>query len=930
MEYRGLLQASLIALAWAGSAAPAWAQDPGSPAPATDASPETVSSDSEIVVTGSRIGRSTFDTATPVTAVSSEQLQTRAAASVSDLLVNIPAVRPNQNAAISANVGISTFDLRGLGASRTLILLNGRRLLSTSPLSGFDINSLPAQMISRVEVVTAGASSVYGSDAVSGVVNLFVDEKARGLRLEGQAGISDKGDYAQYALNATYGTTFAGGRGQLLVAGSYFTRPDILFQGSRDWGSKGYTLINNTAYTPSNGQPQLLIVPNVRLSRMTEGGLITSPGPLQYIQFGENGAQSRFTPGTNVGSIWMQGGSGLMTQPGYGAIAPASERGNVFARLGYEISPSVELFLEGLYNNSVAKLTNVPNYNNGDITIRRDNAFLPDNISQIMIANNIQSFNLGRLNSELGVNLNRTKYDYLRGVAGLQGTFSNGLKWDIAGVATRSINIATTENNRRNAAFTAGLDSVIGPDGTPICRSTLTNPANGCVAINPFGVNAISGPATAYASGTSWARTEQKGIDLTANLRGDLFTLPAGPVGFAAGLEYRRETVRVTTDPLSATGGWRQRASQPYDGKIEVKEASAELAIPLLSDTPFFQRLELDLAGRVVDYSTSGSTFVWKAGGTWAINDGIRLRATYSRDFRAPTISELFAAPVVAAGSTVTDRTTNSTVVIRTSSGGNPSLDPEVGKTFTAGVVLTPSFAPGLKFSADYYDIRISDAITNLSGQEIIDRCFAGDTALCAAVERDGAGIIQQINTSPYNATQLSTRGIDFELSYRMPVGRGTLAFSALANYVDEIIVYLNGVPQDKAGQVTSRTPAGSATVIPSAPHWRGSTTLTYTDEATTLQLLGDFIGKGKYDATYTTAILPQNNIPAYFFLGASAQFRVGDGYELFTRIDNLLDTAPPLLAENTIIRAQASVNYGVAQYDQVGRRITVGVRLKF
>lgn len=931
MKYRNLMSSSVAAIASMAMAGTALAQSaPVGSAELGTADSPTAGGAEDIVVTGSRIGRSTFDTATPVTAVSTEQLQTRAAASVSDLLANIPAVRPNQNAAISANVGISTFDLRGLGASRTLILLNGRRLLSTSPQSGFDINSLPAQMISRIEVVTAGASSVYGSDAVSGIVNLFVDNKMEGLRLEGQAGISDKGDYAQYAVNATFGTSFAGDRGRLMVAGSYFARPDMLFQGARDWGSEGHTLINNTSYTPTNGQPQLLIVPDARLSRMTEGGVITSAGPLQYIQFGENGVQSRFAPGTNVGSIWMQGGSGLMTQPDYGAIAPASERANIFARLSYELSPSVELFFEGLYNNSVAKLTNVPNYNNGDITIRRDNAYLPDNIRQIMLTNNIQTFSLGRLNSELGVNLNQTKYDYLRGVAGLEGSLDNGFKWDVAGVATRAINVATTENNRRNAAFTAGLDSIIGPGGTPICRSALTNPTNGCVPINPFGINAISGPAVAYTSGTSWARTEQEGIDLMANLRGNLFALPAGPVGFATGVEYRRETVHVTTDPLSATGGWRQRASQPYSGKIEVKEASAELAIPLLADTPMIQRLELDLAGRIVDYSTSGSTFVWKVGGTWAINDDIRLRGTYSRDFRAPMISELFAAPVVAAGSTVTDRFNNSTVVIRTSSGGNPNLDPEVGKTFTAGLVLTPSFAPGLKFSADYYDIRISDAITALSGQDIIDRCFAGDTTLCDAIERDGAGIIQQINTSPYNATQLSTRGIDFELSYRMPLGRGTLAFSALANYVDEIIVYLNGVAQNKAGQVTSRTPAGSATVVPSAPHWRGSTTLTYTDEAVTLQFLGDFIGKGKYDATYTTAVLPQNNVPAYFFLGASAQVRVGDSYEFFTRIDNLLDTAPPLIAENTIIRAQASVNYGVAQYDQVGRRITVGVRMKF
>lgn len=930
------VSASILALTVAG-AFPAAAQEAPPAATPDETAPE-------IVVTGSRIARTTFETATPVTALSSEQLQTRAAASVSDLLVSVPAVRPNQNAAISANVGISTFDLRGLGATRTLLLLNGRRLLSTAPNSGFDINSLPAQMISRVEVVTAGASSVYGSDAISGVVNLFIDDRADGFRLEGQAGISDKGDFGQYSIGGSYSTKFADGRGRLSIAGSYFTRPDILYQGQRDWGRTGSTLINNTGYTPTNGQPEFLIVPNVRLSSMTEGGLITgavrtgttavvSAGPLQYIQFGENAAQSRFNVGTNVGSVWMQGGDGLMTQPRYGAIAPALERYNAYGQFSYELTDGLEVFAEGLYNHSLGRWTNVPNYNTGDIRIRRDNAFLPDNILQLMVANNFSEIRLGRLNSELGVNINYTENDYIRGVAGFRGSFGNGLKWDAAAIVTRARSDAITENNRRQTAFTLGLDSVDGPGGVPICRSTLTSPGNGCVPIDPFGINSISDAAVAYTSGTSSATSNQHGLNLVANLRGDVLTLPAGPLSFAAGLEYRDESVRVTSDPLSAVNGWRQRSSQPYSGRFDVKEASLELAIPLLADQSFFKRLELDLAGRVVDYSTSGATFVWKVGGNWSINDDIRLRGTYSRDFRGPTLSELFATPTVAQGSTVFDRSPGATVtnpVIRTASGGNPNLKPEVGKTFTAGIVLTPQFAPGLSFSADYYDIRITDAIANLSTQEIADRCVAGDALLCSAITRDAAGIITQIQTTPYNADRLSTRGIDFELSYRMPLGQGRLTLAALASYVDSISVMINGRSQQTAGQVTSRGPTGTASVIPSAPHWRGSATATYTSDAVTFQLLGDFIGSGVFDATYTTARLPQNNVPAFFFLGASAQYRIDKRYELFTRIDNLLDTNPPLLSDNIVIRAQASVNYGVAQYDQIGRRFTVGARVKF
>jgi len=896
-----------------GEAAPGTADvDPGQAAageaPATE----------DIVVTGSRIARSTFQTPTPVTTIGERQLEQKAATNVVDLLRDVPALRPNRNNGSGRNLGLATFNMRALGSTRTLLLIDGQRVLDSSPIAGgFDINIIPAPLVSRLEIVTAGASSVYGSDAVTGVVNVILNDTIQGGKIDGQYNVSTHGDLDQYSLSAIYGGKFGDGRGRFVVAGSYFEQPDIVYQGARDWGRRGVTFIPNANYTPTNGQFRQLIVPNVRYSSMTAGGVITTPGPLRNIQFGQNGAQSIFQQGTNVGTVWMEGGEGLMPQPDFAPLQVASRQFSGFGRLSYDFSDTLSGRVDLLVGNTRARSTGNYNTNNGDITVRQDNAFLPSNIRQAMIANNLSTIRVGRYNPEQGRNENSTENTYYRLNAGLTATLSDVWKLELAGSYTYAKSLIQGRNNRRQANWALALDSVIGPNGQPICRSTLTNPTNGCVPANIFGVNTLSTAVLDYVIGTSRQDSRSQSGIVNANLTGSLFDTWAGPVKVAVGAEYRRDSVDNRSDPLSDINGWRQGTFGSYYGKLEVKEGYGEMSIPLARDTGFARSLDLDLAARFVDYSTVGSTSVWKVGLNYAINDSIRLRSTYSRDFRAPKINDLFAQANIRIG-TVTDFLTNRTANVNFLIGGNPNLGPETAYTFTGGIVLEPSFIPRLQLSADFYDINLRDAIITPGQQEVVDRCGRGDDVFCAGVLRDASGAITQVNASSFNAQTLKTRGIDFEASYRFPLFDGQFSARALATYVDRLISSTATGQLDSAGQLQG----GFAT-----PKWRGSTTFVYEQGPLSLRALFNYIGKGTFDNAFGPLDLNRNNYPAYVYTDLSVQYDLSEQIQLYAKVENLMDTDPPLLAESSITVALATLSQ---YHDLRGRVVGIGARLRF
>ena len=923
-----------LALAASTLCSPGFAQVGGS----SEDSGEPVS---EVTVTGSRIGTTTFNTPTPVTTLSSEQIKARAAVNLVDLLQDIPTVRPGNNTTTSTNIGAAAFDMRSLGSIRTLTMIDGRRTMDSnaavSPL--FDVNLVPGGLIKSMDIVTAGASSVYGSDAVTGVVNIIMDSEMTGFKVDAQASKTQHGGPDNvWALDTAYGRAFAEDRGHVVVAASFYDRPDIMYQKEREWGRSGNVLLTNPAYTPTNGQYRQLILPYATLSRVTSGGLIlnanTTTGAaannwaFRNVQFGPGGVQSPFQLGNYVGGVWMQGGGGLFLQPDFAILATAEKRKSAFSRVTYNFTDNLQGFGELLYAETDGHYTNTIGYDSGTIIIRRDNAFLPANILASMIANNIASFTMGRLNPEFGRVNNYSENTYLRPVLGLKGEINDIWHWDASAVFTRAKYSAVVTGNRDENKWALAKDSVIGPNGQPICRSTLTTPTNGCVPVNLFGENTITPQVLAYVGGTSHNDTTSNGVDVSANLIGQLYHTWAGPIGVAVGTEYRKEDLDLKTDPVAAVNGWRQAASAPYSGEVNVKELYGELNIPLLNDAPLARSLGLALAGRTVDYSTSGRANVYKIGGNWTLNDQIRIRATYSKDFRAPKLAELFAANFESQGATVVDRATNVTVPIRTVTGGNPDLQPEVAKTRTIGVVLQPAFAPNLQLSADYFDIQLDNAISTLTGQDVVDRCFAGAQDFCAGITRDAVGAIFRVKAVSYNATYLKTNGWDLQALYRLPMASlfasqsGNLSFAANFTNTAHLETLASGLLIDRAGQVNliGGTPA--------TPHWRGTLRTTYTNGPVGVSLLGNYVGAGKYDTTYGPLDINKNDYPAYFYLAVNAGFDVSDAVNVYLKVDNLLDKDPPLLAGNTIIRAQAAGSAGF--YDQLGRAFTLGVRMKF
>lgn len=876
-----------------------------------------------IVVTGSRIARTgTFETPTPVTAIGAEQLEAKAATTVIDLLRDVPALRPNRISGGGRSIGSSNFNMRSLGPTRTLVLLDGERLMDSSPVGGFDLNVIPAPLIERIDIVTAGVSSVYGSDAVTGVVNVVLNDQLSGGKFDAQYNTSTHGDKESVSTSMAYGGGFAGDRGRFIVAASYLDSPDILYQGARDWGRRGYTLVPNAAYTPTNGEFRQLIVPDVRLSRMTPGGVITSPGPLRNIQFGANGAQSPFVQGTNVGTVWMQGGEGLMTQPDYSALVPATQQKSLFGRGLFDLTSDVQAHVDVLATQSKNESTNNFNYNNGDIVIRRDNPYLPANILAGMIDNNLQTITVGRLNPETGINYNTSKNEYYRFGGGLKGPIFEDWRWEVGASYAHAVAQNIGENNRIQANWARALDVVTGPDGQPICRSTLTDPANGCAPANIFGLGTVSPAAVDYVTGTSFQRSHSSSANVSANVAGSLGATWAGPIGIATGIEYREDDVNSKSDPISDINGWRQGTFGSYRGSMEVAEVYAEASVPLAADQPWARSLDLDLAARYVDYSTSGTADVWKAGLNWSINDLVRLRGTYSKDFRAPKIDDLFSASSLRAGNIVIDFLTNAAANVNTITGGNPNLKPEIAHTLTAGIVLSP--LEGLQFSVDYFDIELEDALTTFTAQEIVDRCGEGNQTLCAGIIRDGSGTITTVLTTQFNAQVLETSGLDIELDYQLPLSdlvaswSGDLGLRMVATYVDELVTSTGGPEIDVAGQLTGTL---------GTPHWRASTTLSYANGPVHLRALFNYIGKGKYDNSYGPLDINRNDYPAYVYMDLSAQYDLTKRMQAYAKAENVLDKDPPLIANGTITVAQAASS---PFYDVLGRMFGVGVRYRW
>ena len=899
----------------------------------------------EIVVTGSRIARSGFTAPTPVTQLGAARRGETAVASVGEALAQLPSFRATtspttQGVTIGAG-GARTVDLRGLGAQRSLVLVDSRRFVPSTAQGAVDTNLIPSILVDRVELVTGGASAAYGSDAVAGVVNFILKKDLEGVRVNVQSGISERGEDSDQLLGIAAGTSFAGGAGHIVVGGEYNNNRGM--GGCYDYAlcAQEWQVLTNSGYR-TNGQPARIVSSDVHTATQTYAGKINAPTPLALIQFDDAGNPIPFVRG-QYATLFMQGGSGDGQNAfrSAGVLKVPVERYALFGRAEYEAG-AITPFIEASYGR-VRVLTPGSQTRDTGLVIQRDNPYIPRPVYDQLVALNAQSLTLGRVGQDLGYAQGDNITKTFRATAGFAADLGASWRADAYYQYGRTDASQVVSNNRITANFNRALDAVDEgqfltgtANGNIVCRSTLSsNPAvqaaaAGCQPLNLFGQTRSSPQAKDYTFGTSVQTTDFTQHVVAANVTGDLFDFGSGPVSVALGGEYRSEEVSGTADPISLQNGFFvSNASQFGPENIRVVEGYFETVVPLLRDLPGVELLEFNGAIRRTHYNTSGSVTTWKLGGIYEPISGIRFRATRSRDIRAPNAAELYS-PLVGGQSSVFDQATNTQVLARTFRGGNRDLQPEIADTYTIGMVLQPDFLSGLRFSADFYDIKIQNAIDLIGVQVIADRCNAGEDRFCNQITRDpDTNLITEVVDQYLNVSELKTRGIDFELDYLYRFDSGDrLNLNVLATYVMDLSI--DGL--DRAGQ-TGRQVGGPIGV----PDYTIDARVTYERGPFGMTLHGRHIPPGSYDASligpddpdYATTLpnsISDNTVESMTVFNLSARYTVetswANSFQFYVAITNLFDTDPPIAPGNSVTNP--------ILFDQTGRGYRAGVRVNF
>jgi iron complex outermembrane receptor protein len=921
-----------------------------------------------IVVTGSRIATG-FNAPTPVQVVGAERLEQRGAASVGEALNELPAFRATETPA-SSGLGVASgyiggriLDLRGLGAVRTLTLVDGKRFVPSTVQATVDTNMIPSILLSRVEVVTGGASAVYGSDAVSGVVNLILDKRLEGFRANAQAGISQYGDNETLQVGAAGGWALTDTLH--FVAGAEYERNSGV-EGcpQRDWCAFG--LINwgrnpGVISVPANSLLSGVYPWTADYEGVTtpptsaySGSLVPVLRPIDGITFNRDGTPRRYHLGSMANTLFSVGGES--DGPGENVyfdfpIVSPTQRWVGTAYLTWDATPSLTFELGASYGHGEGDHRSVA-YRNTALVIQADNPFIPRSadptldIPTILAASGMTSFTLGKGFDDVGPAPVHVENDVYRIVAAGEYEIGGSWKADAYYQFGRNDFRRDLKHGTITSRILRAIDAVRLPSGQIVCRvnsdAATDNDDAACVPLNPFGYGQGSTftAAADYVTEDGFQENRTTEHVVAANVTGTLVELPAGPLGVAVGAEYRSDSVNGSTDPFSAARQFFTGGGSVISGKIEVIEGYAEAEVPILANQTFFDELSVNGAVRRTHYSRSSdlnpssslNVTTWKAGAVWAPIPAVRLRVTKSRDIRAPNVFELFG-PLTPGSGIVTDPERGGVnTVVPLTLGSNPNLVPERADTFTAGVVLQPrgGFLGRFRASVDYFDIQIDDAISTLGQQNIVTRCFQGDTLSCSLVTRDAGGIITNVTDTFQNVNQLIARGIDFELVYRQPLGAdNALDLRILASHMNDLITVDAVGPTERAGQTGLRggTPPG-------IPDW--------TVDATANLELGQFmlttharwINKGFYNAAFIGAeqdgyaiTLPNssstNAMPSRIYFDVMGAFEVEERFKFYAGVDNLLNQDPPPFPG-----ANGSGNNVL--FNPVGRTFKAGVRVTY
>ncbi|MBB4858695.1 outer membrane receptor protein involved in Fe transport [Novosphingobium chloroacetimidivorans] len=922
---------------------PAMAQEAAPPAPGdSDASANDM-----IVVTGSRIRRPDYAAPNPVVSFDAAAIAQSGNTNVTTFLQRVPALtnsldntRTAGNAQVDGalgQVGLNLLDLRGLGVARTLVLVNGRRHVASQPNSAaVDINTIPTDLIERVDVLTGAASAVYGADGVSGVVNFVLRRDFDGVAARAQVGISQEGDAGNRFASIIAGRNFADGRANLTLAYEY-NAEDPLANDDREYlrSVNRANFVNLNGYDPAvAGSYQKGPLRDIRYPDSSTYGIVDIGG-VRY-----RGDGRIYTPGTVLENDGYSTGGDDTPVAGYiGDIFPKTERHAVNLLGRFEASEAFKISLEGKFVQSTAR-TFSGYGGNYPATVTLDNPFIPPTILAAAQQAGLTSIDINRNNFDIPRRGEENRRRTWRGVVDLSGRISDHATYDAYYTYGRTDVRATKLNDRLSDRFTAALDAVRDPaTGQIVCRSASARAA-GCVPVNTFGANTVDPASYDYYlfDPVSNARLEQHVVN--ASLSGDfgaLFELPGGPVQFAFGGEYRRESSRFRPARELVDNVFYQFDEYVIptasSGKFDVWEAFGEINLPLLKDRPFAHLLSVGAAGRYSDYSTVGSTKTYQFNGVWAPVEAVTLRGSYGQSVRAPNIAEVFrprtgdsgfisdpcylgargdgtqfraancAALITAAGgnpATFTNANNpNANVNIPGAVQGNANLRAETARTWTAGLVLRP--LPRLQVAVDWYDIRIKDAINTAGASTIAELCVdqpTTDNPFCDAISRQaGSGYIDGYIVQPENVAAFRTAGLEFNASYQIPTARiGTFDVRLVGGYLHR----LEQIPTIGADVEDNRDrPFRPKYNLTFSPTWTlGELTVNYN-----LRWQNGVRRFPRVD----TADNPSYVAPEYFRFkelwqhDIRAQYQVGEAFAFYAGVNNFTNQKPDIGFETNV-----------------------------
>jgi outer membrane receptor protein involved in Fe transport len=918
-----------------------------------------------IEVTGSRIRKAEFVSNAPVASVDSEQFTLTKTVNTESLLNTLPQVVPGlDRTSNNPGNGTATVNLRGLGSNRTLVLVNGTRAVPTTSNGVVDINSIPTALIKSVEVLTGGASAVYGSDAVSGVVNFILKKDFEGIQTNVGYEQTAESDAGIFNADFTIGGNFADDRGNVVFNVSYTDRDDA-FQGDRDFAAVAQFDDGNGGLEPGGSSG----VPATSIFAGGFGGFSDSGGVI----FGQDGNVRPFVAGGEVNDFYNYAPVNYMQLP--------QER-TQFASMGhYELTENVELYGRAMFTDSSVpqQLAPTPIFQTAEFTLDGSPFITPEAQSVISGAIGVTDADGNLIDSDgdgiadtaralvrrrlLEVGPRRsestfTSYQYQFGVKGFIGDSPWSYDAYYQKGTTRSSEAQLGNVNRARFEQALLLDLDADPTGGT-CQNTANNGSTtACAPINIFGEGNISEAGAAFlrtaVNASSVYSQEMIGLNLTGD-SSDFFELPGGAVGVSLGYERRDESYEFLPSQDLASGdiaGF--NGAPPVAGGFDVSSWNIEMYLPFFVGEEWADLLDMELAYRSADYSTVGTVSSYKIAGSYAPIEEVRFRAGYNTAVRAPNIDELFSPqsegfpgatdPCSANGVTQTPAVAaicQSTGVpsnvqfnpainlpagqVRSISGGNPELQEEEATTLTVGVVLTPS--DDISFGIDYFDIEIDDVIDDFGGgaNNILATCYDPASAkggvgsvYCDTITRRADGTILSVLTLQQNIAKQTLKGVDVAANYQLEAFDGDVTIDYMGTFTTESDTYpeVGEAPIECAGNF------GQDCGEPTAKY-KHRMTFKWANDDVTAQLLWRYVGKVNDDDPDTDYTVEE--ISGFSYFGLSATYNIAEGYSVTGGIRNLFDKAPPVIGDN-----DEQANTYPATYDIFGRTYSINFTAKF